>query len=149
MIISYIITHISSTEYEIFVIFQSTPESTLFNRSGWNLKEARLQTLVYMCKKFIALSQFLHTKLASTKYPTSNGTDGQTDRQTDGPISLHFTGDNNFIKPLNIHYYLKEMLFLGNQHGSYQDSSNRSSSASVSVNPYWAYAVSQMPPQET
>ena len=41
-----------------------------------------------------ALAQLLHTKLACTKYPTSNGTDGQTDGQTDklNPISPRFHG---------------------------------------------------------
>ena len=56
MIISYIITHISSTEYDDFDIIQTAPESNIFHRSRLNLDEARLQTLIYTCIKFPSAS---------------------------------------------------------------------------------------------
>ena len=43
--------------------FQSVPESTIFNRSRWNLDEARLQTSVYTCIKFKSSS-------STPSYPT-------------------------------------------------------------------------------
>ena len=46
-----------------------------------------------------ALAQLLHTKLAWTKYPTSNGTDrrtdGQTDRRTDGQTDRRTDGQTD------------------------------------------------------
>ena len=79
-----------------------------------------------------ALVQLLHTKLASTKYPISRGTDRQTDRQkdrqtdrrTDGrtdrqtdklnPISLRFTGDNYIFYVCQSLYVIMEKLFKAN-----------------------------------
>ena len=88
-------------------IFKVLQNRQFFNRSRWNLDEARLQTLVYTCIQFESSSSTPSYLTRVHKVPylkrdrqTDGRTDGRTDRRTDRRTSstlypLVFTGDNN------------------------------------------------------
>ena len=67
MIISYIITHISSTEYDIFALFQSAPESTFKTDRDETLTRHDFIPRFMREINLKALAQLLHAKLACTK----------------------------------------------------------------------------------
>ena len=90
--ISYIITHISSSEYELFATYLSAPKS-IFNQSRWHHDKARLQTLVYTCIKFESSSSTPSYQTRVHKVPSikrDRRTDGRTDKLN--PTSPRFHG---------------------------------------------------------
>ena len=84
--------------------------SPLHARSRWNLDEARLQTLIYTCKKCESSSSTPSHSTRVHKVPYLKR-DRQTDRRTDRRTSstlypLVYTGDNNHKRILKITFGL-------------------------------------------